>query len=487
MAKPLVLVAILLASVYVCVALPPNFMYGMATAAYQVEGAWNVSGRGPSIWDTFSHTPGKVADGSTGDVADDFYHLYEEDVKLMVKYKLTHFRLSLSWSRILPQGTGVVNQAGIDFYNRLINILLAHNIQPAVTLYHWDMPQALENAYQSWLSPNIVSAFNAYADVCFAAFGDRVKLWFTLNEPHTFTDYGYGRGVHAPGRCSNRTICQFGNSTTEPWIVSHHTILAHAEAVHTYRTKYRSAQGGQIGIVLNSDWNEPWTSNPADVAATQRNLDFMLGRFADPIWFGDYPPSMRSLLGPLLPRFTPEQKARVRGSYDFFAINHYTSRYVSAAPVTETNLAGTQPHDKSVDGTPIGPVADSDWLIVVPWGFQKLLKYIWDRYQTPILITENGCDVPNESKLPLAVAIKDEFRVNYYTQYLSNMLMAMQYGVNIRGYFAWSFMDNFEWSDGYEKRFGVTYVDYANGRARYPKDSAQFLTNFFTNWNGPSA
>jgi beta-glucosidase len=465
-------------------ALPRGFMFGMATASYQVEGAWNVSGRGPSIWDTFSHTPGKVADGATGDVADDFYHRYEEDVQLMVKYGITHFRLSLSWSRILPTGSGVVNQAGIDFYNSLINLLLANNIQPAVTLFHWDMPQGLEDSYSSWLSDRIVPDFNSYADVCFRAFGDRVKIWFTFNEPLTFANLGYNSGINAPGRCSNRTRCTFGNSTTEPWIVGHRVLQSHALAVQTYRSKYQSSQKGQIGIVLNSDWDEPYTQSPDDIAAAQRGMDFMLGWWADPIWFGDYPQSMKDALGSLLPRFTPSEKALLKGSYDFFGLNHYTSRYVSNVPSTVDNPAGTVPHDIGVDGVPIGPVADSNWLIVVPWGFRKLLTYVWQRYKTPIIVTENGCDVPNENQLPLKVALRDTFRVDYYASYLGAMLDAiLDYGVQMKGYFAWSFMDNFEWSDGYAKRFGVTYVDYANGLTRYPKASAHFLSGFFQNWH----
>lgn len=466
-------------------AVPKGFMYGMATASYQVEGAWNISGRGPSIWDTFSHTPGKIADGSTGDVADDFYHRYQEDVELMKKYKITHFRLSLSWTRILPDGTlSKVNDAGVAFYNKLIDTLLAAGIEPTVTLFHWDMPQGLESSYLSWLGgTRIVDDFNAYADLCFSLFGDRVKTWFTFNEPLTFANLGYGTGVNAPGRCSDRSRCQYGNSTTEPWIVGHRVLQSHALAVQTYRNKYQSLQGGKIGIVLNSDWDEPYTTSDANKAAAQRGMDFMLGWWADPIWFGDYPQSMKDSLGDLLPRFTESEKKLLKGSHDFFGLNHYTSRYISSAPITVANPSGIQSHERDVNGNPIGPVADSNWLIVVPWGFQNLLKYVWNRYQTPIIVTENGCDVPNEAKLPISQALKDDFRVNYYDQYLDNMLQAIKSGVQMKGYFAWSFMDNFEWADGYAKRFGVTYVDYANGLTRYPKKSSEFLTTFFTNWN----
>lgn len=482
----LIVFALAIASIFaVTEAVPKGFMYGMATASYQVEGAWNISGRGPSIWDTFSHTPGKVADGATGDVADDFYHRYKEDVQLMAKYKISHFRLSLSWSRILPDGTTAnVNPDGVAFYNALIDELLKAGIEPVVTLFHWDMPEHLESSYKSWLGGyRIVTDFNAYADLCFSLFGDRVKMWFTFNEPLTFANLGYGTGVNAPGRCSDRSRCSHGNSTTEPWIVGHRVLQSHALAVQTYRSKYQQLQGGKIGIVLNSDWDEPLTQSAADKAAAQRGMDFMLGWWADPIWFGDYPQSMRDALGHLLPRFTESEKSLLKGSYDFFGLNHYTSRYASAVPITSSNPSGCATHEKDAKGNPIGVVADSNWLIVVPWGFQSLLKYVWARYQTPIIVTENGCDVPNEASIPINQALNDTFRVDYYDSYLRNMRQAIDSGVQMQGYFAWSFMDNFEWADGYAKRFGVTYVDYANGLTRYPKKSAQFLTDFFTNWN----
>lgn len=427
--------------------LPANFQFGMATASYQVEGAWNISrgtlprlqpGRyalpslsppswhcltthrtiyyfflsdfltsfphpsvGLSIWDTFSHTPGKVADGATGDVADDFYHKYYNDIKLMHQYGITHFRLSISWSRIMRTGSGPVNPEGIAFYNGLINALLASGITPAVTLFHWDMPQGLEDAYGSWLDDQIIPDFTAYADACFGAFGDRVKYWFTFNEPLTFANLGYGTGGNAPGRCSDRSRCSAGNSTTEPWIVGHRVILAHASAYALYQSKYKSIQGGKVGIVLNSDWAEPYTSSADDVYAAQCALDYSLGWWADPIWYGDYPHAMKEQLGSLLPRFTPTEKIFIKGSYDFFALNHYTSRYVSSVNRTVANPAGTRFHDRNPQGVPIGPVAESSWLIVVPWGFEKLLDYVWNRYFTPIVVTENGVDVPGENSMPI--------------------------------------------------------------------------------------
>jgi beta-glucosidase len=263
-------------------------------------------------------------------------------------------------------------------------------------------------------------------------------------------------------------------------------LKSHALAVQTYRNKYQQDQGGKISIVLNSEWNEPLTNSSSDIAAAQRGMDFMLGWWADPVWFGDYPRSMKQALGPLLPEFTSSEKAMLKGSYDFFGLNHYTSRYVSNAPWTLDSPAGIASHEKDINGIPIGPVGDSNWLIVVPWGFKNLLNYVWNRYKTPIIITENGCDVPNENQLPLAVALNDKFRVNYYASYLYNMLQAIKDGVKMQGYFAWSFMDNFEWADGYAKRFGVTYVDYDNGQTRYPKASASFLSSFFSAWNGPA-
>jgi len=465
---------------------PTDFLWGSATASYQVEGAYNIS-RGLSIWDIFSHTPGKTANGDTGDVADDQYHRYREDIQLLTGVGFNSYRLSLSWPRLFPTGRPPLNQVAVDHYNDVINGLLANGVTPFVTLYHWDLPLELHKVVGGWLSEDIVEYFGIYADAAFSSFGDRVKHWTTFNEPLSFTQLGYAsNGLHAPGRCSDRNFCTAGNSSTEPYIAAHNVILAHAAAVNIYRTRYQSKQKGVIGITLNCDWAEPYTNSTADRDAAERHLEFQLAWYADPIFKGDYPDSMKRLVGERLPQFTNAQKKFVKGSWDFFGLNHYTSLYNLDRPAPPPNfVSGGWSDDQRVDysttrdGKLIGPAADSSWLYVVPWGIRKMLHWVADRYdKPPIYITENGVDVPNEGQLPLQQALVDTFRVDYYDQYLSNVSAAMQDGVDVKGYFAWSLMDNFEWADGYTKRFGLHYVDYKNNLTRYPKESAKWFRSF---------
>jgi beta-glucosidase len=298
-----------------------SFRWGAATAAYQTEGATALDGRGPSIWDTYSAIPGKIVNNENGNVADDSYHLVEEDVALMASLGLNSYRFSISWSRILPLGVGQVNQAGVDHYNRLIDSLLRAGIEPYVTLYHWDLPQALEDKYQGWLSTSIEADFVNYASVCFEAFGDRVGKWMTINEPWTSSYMGYQLGVHAPGRCSDRSRCAKGDSATEPYIAAHNMLNAHAKVVQLYRAQYASQYAGSagsaggagsagsagtgsvessgvIGLVVNQDWAEPLTNTAADQAAAERRRQFQIGWFLDPIFLGHYPPAMVKTLKP---------------------------------------------------------------------------------------------------------------------------------------------------------------------------------------------
>ncbi|CAN0902046.1 Beta-glucosidase 24 [Linum grandiflorum] len=312
---------------------PSGFLFGTASSAYQYEGAAAEGGRGPSIWDTFTKIQGKISDGTSGDVAIDEYHRYKEDVQLMKDMGLDAFRFSISWSRILPNGkvSGGVNKAGVTYYNNLINELLSNGIKPFVTLFHWDLPQHLEDEYEGFLSPKIVSDFGAYADVCFKLFGDRVKNWITLNEPLTFTQFGYATGDLAPGRCSKsiNNNCTKGDSSTEPYLVTHNQLLAHAAAVKVYREKYQAKQKGIIGITLVSSWFVPYSKSKHDLKARQRALDFMYGWFMDPLTKGEYPKSMKSLVGNRLPKFSKEESELVKGSFDFLGLNYYTSSYAA--------------------------------------------------------------------------------------------------------------------------------------------------------------
>jgi beta-glucosidase len=414
-----------------CVATPQNpadrffrnedaFFWGVATAAYQTEGATAEDGRGPSIWDTFSALPGKIHNGDTGAIADDSYHKIAEDVQLIKAMGLKSYRFSISWSRIMPTGRPPVNPAGVAHYRALLDALHAAGITPLVTLYHWDLPQALEDRYRGWLSPQIEDDFVNYADTCFAAFGDRVKLWTTFNEPWTFCYLGYVAGTFAPGRCSDRTRCVAGNSSTEGYVAAHNVLNAHAAAVARYRTTYQAAHQGLIGMTLNQDWAAPLDpDNALDVQAAERRREFQMGWFADPIVFGDYPRTMRAYVGARLPTFTAAQRVRLGGSLDFFALNHYTTKYYTS--VREDQAAGTgggwgddqRTNESKVDrfGHLIGPQAASPWLNVVPWGFYETLMWNTRRYRPAvILVTENGCDVPGENDVPLAQALDDQFR-----------------------------------------------------------------------------
>jgi beta-galactosidase len=460
-----------------------KFLWGVATAAYQIEGAVNEDGKGPTIWDAFAKIPGKIKNGDTADIADDHYHKFEEDVRLAKNMGVNSYRFSISWARILPHGYGEVNQQGIAFYTKLINLLVAFGIEPFVTLYHWDLPQALQDEYGGWLSPTIETHFANFAEICFQNFGDRVKFWATINEPWSFSVMAYEKGIFAPGRCSDRSRCAEGDSNTEPFIVAHNVLNAHAAAVEIYRNRYQSSQKGHIGMVLNLDWPEPYTSSPEDQAAAQIRREFSLAWFADPIYFGHYPLSMYNAVGENLPKFTPEQIKRIAGSIDFFAINHYTTKYFKHHPndgKTWSDLQQNEETKYASNGNIIGPQGESPWLNTVPWGIYKMLMWISNRYtvngQKPfIIITENGYAIMNESKLPLPQVLHDVDRISYYYQYFQEIKHAVRDGVQIQGYFAWSLLDNFEWADGYTCRFGMHYVDYSDpNRPRYPKDSAKW-------------
>ncbi|KAH9330164.1 hypothetical protein KI387_002272, partial [Taxus chinensis] len=396
------------------------------------EGAVKEDERGPSVWDTYSHKFGRVLDFSNADVAVDQYHRYDEDVQLMVDMGMDAYRFSISWSRIFPNGSGEINQAGVDHYNKLIDALLARGIEPYVTLYHWDLPQALEDAYNGWLDSKIVTDYVKFAETCFEKFGDRVKNWITFNEPHTFAIQGYDVGLQAPGRCSVllHLFCTAGNSATEPYLVGHHVLISHAKAVDIYRNRFKAKQSGRIGIALDVMWYEPASNSSEDIAATQRAQDFQFGWFMDPIFFGDYPGSMRERVGDRLPSFSSEESNLVKGSLDFVGVNHYTTYY---ATHNKTNIIGALLNDTLADSGAvtlpfrngsgaIGRRASSIWLYIVPTGLRSLMNYIKQRYgNPPVIITENGMDDPNNILIPLQIALKDTKRISYHRDYLSNL------------------------------------------------------------------
>ncbi|KAI9060053.1 glycoside hydrolase family 1 protein [Trametes sanguinea] len=460
--------------------LPSDFLWGFATASFQIEGSTNADGRGKSIWDDFAKLPGKTLDGRDGDVATDSYKRWKEDLDLLVEYGVKSYRFSIAWSRIIPLGgrNDPVNEAGIQFYSNLIDALLERGIVPFVTLYHWDLPQALYDRYQGWLNREIVDDFVNYAKICFERFGDRVKYWLTMNEPWCISVLGHGRGVFAPGRSSDRTRSPEGDSSTEPWIVGHNVILSHAYAVKLYREQFKAAQGGTIGITLNGDWALPYDDSPENIAAAQHALDVAIGWFADPIYLGYYPDYMKTMLGDRLPSFTPEDLAVVKGSSDFYGMNTYTTNLCKAGGDDEfqgkAEYTFTRP-----DGSQLGTQAHCAWLQDYPEGFRQLLNYLWKRYKRPIYVTENGFAVKDEDAMPLEQALADHDRVQYFKGNTEAILAARnEDGVDIRAYFAWSLLDNFEWADGYVTRFGLTYVDYETQK-RYPKDSGKFVSKWF--------
>ena len=449
---------------------PEDFIWGSATSSYQIEGSAQEGGRAWSIWDAFAHTPGRTTNQDTGDIACDHYNRYKEDVKLMADLGLKAYRFSISWSRIQPDGQGEINQEGIQFYSNLIDELLKYDITPWVTLYHWDLPLALHTEKDGWLNPEIADYFANYAKICFEHFGDRVKHWITLNESWVISILGYAEGVFAPGR----------KSKDEPYLVAHQLLRAHGKAVEVYRDQFGDSQKGQIGITNNCDWREPLTNSPEDVKAAQRALEFFLGWFADPIYFGDYPASMRARLGARLPQFSEEDVKIIKGSSDFFGLNHYSTLNASDEPQGDAAENGVYGNggifdDQRIQLTPDPAlkVTALDWPIA-PWGCRKLLEWIKDRYDNPpIYITENGCafnDKIDDGE------VNDNERINFVAGYLQACHQAIENGVNLKGYFVWSLMDNFEWAEGYSKRFGIHYVDYETLN-RTPKDSAKWYRN----------
>ncbi|KAI9169439.1 hypothetical protein LWI28_012343 [Acer negundo] len=468
---------------------PADFTFGAGSAAYQSEGAASIDGRGPSIWDTFTKNhPEKIWDRKSGEVADDFYHRYKDDIQIMKRLGLNSFRFSMSWSRLLPKGklSGGVNPLGVKFYNNVINELLANGLTPFVTLFHWDLPQALEDEYAGFLSSKIVKDFQDYSDFCFKTFGDRVKHWATMNEPYSYSNNGYNGGTFAPGRCSTYMgNCTAGDSSTEPYIVAHNLLLSHAVAVKIYKTKYQAYQKGQIGITIVTNWFIPKSANSvADQNAVYRMLDFLFGWFADPIIHGDYPKTMRTLVGNRLPKFTAAQSNMLKGSIDFLGVNYYTTNYAAhTLHAVKVNMSySTDPQvtpSTALNGIPIGTPTPLSWLFIYPKGIKELMLYIKDKYNNPpIYITENGLADANNESLSIEEALKDGLRIKYYHLHLSNLLDAIKEGVNVKGYYGWSFFDDFEWDAGYTVRFGMIYVDYKNNLKRYLKYSAYWFQRF---------
>ncbi|CAG7875586.1 hypothetical protein BRARA_E01658 [Brassica rapa] len=458
---------------------PKNFTFGAATSAYQIEGA---SHRALNGWDYFTHRyPEKVPDHSSGDLACDSYDLYKEDVKLLKRMKAQAYRLSIAWSRILPKGrlTGGIDENGIKYYNNLINELKANGIEPYVTIFHWDVPQTLEDEYGGFLSRRIVEDYKNYAELLFQRFGDRVKFWITLNQPYSLASKGYGDGSYPPGRC---TGCEFGgDSGTEPYIVAHNQLLAHAKTVALYRKRYQKLHGGKIGTTLIGRWFTPLNENSIrDTAAAKRAFDFFVGWFLDPLVYGRYPKIMRQMVGPRLPKFTPQESKLVKGSLDFLGLNYYVTQYATNAPPSTKPSVITDPRvtlGYYRNGVPIGVQAPS--FVYYPPGFRQILNYIKNKYGNPLTyITENGIGDLDMGNLTLPNALADNGRIQNHCSHISCLKCSIEDGCNVAGYFAWSLMDNYEFGNGYTLRFGMNWVNFTNPADRREKDSGKWFSKF---------
>jgi beta-glucosidase/6-phospho-beta-glucosidase/beta-galactosidase len=415
---------------------PMDFVWGAATSSYQIEGATHEGGRGPTVWDAFvARQPSPIMDNTTGDIACDHFHRVEQDVALMKDVNLTAYRFSLAWSRILPQGdlAGGINEAAVAFYNFLIDTLLRNGIVPFVTLFHWDTPQALEDRYGGWRSSRTADIFaNDYARTAFAAFGDRVQNWITLNEPWTVAVNGYSTGMHAPGR----------QSGTEPYFVAHNLLLAHAKATLVYRRHFQMAQKGVIGISNCGDFRYPaHLDDMGDVDAAERAMLFQFGWFVDPLFFGDYPKVMRERLGDRLPSVShSERQLFMEASADFLGLNYY-SAFLASTPELEADYIGYWA-DINVKFTDrLAWRKNAMGWNVVPDGLREMLLWVSNRYNNPrILITENGSA---EYEPDLKAALDDEERRDFLEHHLHACSQAIDEGVNLGGYFAWSLLDNF--------------------------------------------
>ncbi|MEP6923789.1 MAG: GH1 family beta-glucosidase [Pyrinomonadaceae bacterium] len=432
---------------------PPGFLWGSATASYQVEGAVKEDGRGATIWDTFSHTPGKVVDNATGDIADDHYHRYKEDVQLMKALGVKSYRFSIAWSRVFPEGSGAPNPKGLDFYNHLVDELLANGIEPFATLYHWDLPQTLQDNGGGWESRDTSKAFGDYAGYVAKRLSDRVSNFFTINEFGAFVELGYRWGVHAPG--VKLPPARFNQTR-------HHAVLGHGLAVQAIRANAKSST--RVGLAENMTICVPVIETPEHIEAATRATREQNAQYMTVIQEGKYTDAYLAAAGANAPKFTPEDLKTISSPLDFVGINIYTPQYVRA----DGSAIGFQvvPHPASF------PHMISPWLFVGPealyWGPRHVAK-IWGAKE--IYITENGC---SSSDIPAADGIVyDTDRVMYLRNYLTQLQRATSEGIPVKGYFLWSLMDNFEWADGYSNRFGLHYVDYKTQK-RTPKLSASF-------------
>jgi beta-glucosidase len=431
----------------------PDFTWGVSTAAYQVEGSCNLYGKGKSIWDVFSNTKGKIFEGQNGDIACDFYHRYTQDILLMSGMGITNFRFSLSWSRIIPNGTGNVNPEGIEFYNRVIDFCLEHKIEPWITLYHWDLPYELEKK-GGWTNREIINWFAGYVELCTRYFGDRVKHWMILNEPMVFTGAGYFLGIHAPGR---KGLDSFLASI-------HHAAMCQAEGGRIVRSMLPSAH---VGTTFSCSAIHPFTNSNQDTLAVKR-VDAMLNRmFVEPLAGLGYPVADLKLLRRLEPFIKDGDESKLAFDMDFIGVQNYTREVIAKSIFTPLIWAKVLKADeRHVDLT------EMNWEVYPESIYEMLIQFSKYKNFKEIIVTENGAAFPD---MLVEGKIHDVKRIEFLKQYISQVLRAKNQGVNVTGYFVWSFTDNFEWAEGCRPRFGLVYVDFKT-QERIVKDSGVWFS-----------
>jgi beta-glucosidase len=435
---------------------PKDFLWGTATAAYQVEGAWNADGRGESVWDRFSHTPGNVKGGWTGDVACDQYNRYPEDIGIMKQMNLRSYRYSIAWPRIQPSGQGAVNQKGFDYYKRLTDAVLAAGMRPLVTLYHWDLPQALEDK-GGWPNRDTAARFADYTEIVLKAFGDRIETWAIFNEPWVFTYLGYGSGVHAPGK-----------KDFDLFLKASHTVnIAQGDA---FRAIKAIAPKSKVGTAYSMSPAKPLTSSAEDAAAAKRFDAFNNVWFLETALRGRYPEAFVHGTPLETMGFQSGDDKRMTAPLDYIGVNYYFRRLASAAPAPAKPSYEAMGFDLT-DGKE-GPLTEIGWE-VYPRGMYDIVQRISKDYKLPIEITENGCSYGDYPDARGRVA--DVRRIDYYREHLRELAHAIQDGADVRGYHAWSILDNFEWSEGYTQRFGLVFIDFPTQR-RYMKDSGKWYS-----------
>ncbi len=446
---------------------PRSFAWGAASSAYQLEGAAAIDGRGPSVWDDMCRRPGAIHGGHTGEVACDHYHRMQDDVALMERLGLQAYRFSVSWSRVLPAGTGRINEKGLDFYDRLVDALLAAGIQPWLTLFHWDFPVALMHR-GGWLNRESADWFAEYAGVIASRLGDRVRHWMTINEPQIFIGLGHGDGTHAPG---------FKLSLAERLLATHHVLLAHGQGVQAIRAKARSA--GQVGWAPVMRVEYPASEAPSDLEAARQSTFSITQRdswnntwFADPVCLGSYPADGLHLFGKDLPEMRAGDLETICQPLDFFGANIYSGTCVRA---------GAGGRAEAIAAPPGAPETAFRWSVSpesLYWG----PRFLVERYNLPVVITENG--MSNIDWVGADGRVRDGARIDFTRRYLLALRRAVQDQVDIRGYFHWSILDNFEWAEGYRHRFGLVHVDYET-QQRTLKDSAYWYARVIAT-NGAS-